>query len=163
VELGRTPHRSLLANTSPGDLAVVSEALRRVGAEHLAQRDLGTLSGGERQKVHLARALAQEPRILLLDEPTNHLDIAAALTSATLMRSLASEGVTVIAALHDLNLAAAYCDHIVVLAGGSVRASGSPDSVLIPEILDPVYRVSTTTLRHPDTGKLVLTFSECHD
>ncbi|PZR55342.1 ABC transporter ATP-binding protein [Xylanimonas oleitrophica] len=162
VLLGRTPHRGLLAGDSDDDRAVAAAALERAGAADLAGRLVGTLSGGERQRVHLARALAQEPRVLLLDEPTNHLDVAAQLATMSLVRSLAAQGVTVLAALHDLTLAAQACDHVVVLApgtdGGRVVAAGPVEEVLVPEVLDPVYGVRTTVLRHPSTGRPVLTF-----
>lgn len=125
----------------------------------LADRRFGTLSGGERQRVHLARALAQEPELLLLDEPTNHLDVAAQLAALHLVRGSAGAGTTALVALHDLNLAAAYCDHVVVLSRGRVVAAGPVDDVLVPEVLDPVYGVSTTVLRHPLTGRPVLTFA----
>ncbi len=166
VLLGRTPHRSMLAGDSPSDREIAEAALARTGATHLAERLVGTLSGGERQRVHLARALAQQPRVLLLDEPTNHLDVAAQLAAMTLVRELADDGVTVIAALHDLTLAAQTCDHVVVLAprlpdgtGGMVVAAGPVDEVLVPHVLDEVYGVRTTVLRHPLTGRPVLTFS----
>src|SRR5690606_38651505 len=134
------------------DQALARAALDRVGALALSARDVTTLSGGERQRVHMARALAQAPRVLLLDEPTNHLDVTAQLATMRLVRELTVEGVTVLAALHDLSLAAATCDHAVVLApgdAGHVVAAGPVDEVLVPEVIDPVYGVRTTVLRHP--------------
>jgi iron complex transport system ATP-binding protein len=164
VLLGRTPHRGMLAGPSDADRLVARGALERAGALHLADRDISTLSGGERQRVHMARALAQEPRVLLLDEPTNHLDVGAQLATMRLVRSLAADGVTVLAALHDLSLAAATCDHVVLLApgsdGGHVAAAGPVEQVLVPDVVDPVYGVRTTVLRHPRTGRPVLTFDE---
>ncbi|MCL2594416.1 MAG: ATP-binding cassette domain-containing protein [Promicromonosporaceae bacterium] len=160
VLLGRTPHRSPFAGDSIADRALVEQALARVSATHLADRIVPTLSGGERQRVHLARALTQQPQVLLLDEPTNHLDIAAQLSALRLLCSLATdEGVTVIAALHDLTLAAHACDHVVLLDAGQVVAAGAVEEVLIPEVLNPVYQVRTTVLHHPETGKPVLTFA----
>ena len=158
VLLGRTPHRPRWSGDSPQDVAVARRALAAVGLEDLAHRDLPTLSGGERQRVHLARALAQEPQLLLLDEPTNHLDIHAQLVALDLVRRASHQGVTSLVALHDLNLAAAYCDHLVVLDHGRVVAAGHPTEVLVPEVIDPVYSVSTTVLVHPRTGRPVLTF-----
>ncbi|GAA4733768.1 ABC transporter ATP-binding protein [Isoptericola chiayiensis] len=163
VLLGRTPHRSLLAGPTEDDHELARAALDRTGAADLAAREIGTLSGGERQRVHMARALAQQPRVLLLDEPTNHLDVAAQLATMRLVRDLAGDGVTVLAALHDLSLAAATCDHAVVLApghAGHVVAAGPVAEVLVPEVIDPVYGVRTTVLRHPRTGRPVLTFDE---
>jgi iron complex transport system ATP-binding protein len=159
VLLGRTPHRSRWAGDSPADHAVVQSALEAVDLVDLADRALATLSGGERQRVHLARALAQGPELLLLDEPTNHLDIHAQLAALRLVRRAAGGGTTALVALHDLNLAAAYCDRVVLLAGGRVAAAGDVADVLVPGVLDAVYGVSTTVLRHPTTGRPVLTFT----
>jgi iron complex transport system ATP-binding protein len=122
VLLGRIPHRSRFGQDSAHDLDLADASLGRAGAAELADRAFRTLSGGERQRVHLAAALAQEPRLLLLDEPTNHLDVAAQLSLLQLVRDLAAEGMTVVMALHDLNHALRWCDHVVVLAGGRVRA-----------------------------------------
>ncbi|MCW2698473.1 MAG: iron transporter ATP-binding protein [Blastococcus sp.] len=158
VALGRTPHRSQWAGESDRDRSVVARALQSVDIAGLSDRSLDTLSGGERQRVHLARALAQEPELLLLDEPTNHLDIHAQLAALALVAALADAGTTALVALHDLNLAAAYCDHVVLLEKGRVVAAGPVDEVLVPSVIDPVYRVRTTVLRHPATGRPVLTF-----
>jgi iron complex transport system ATP-binding protein len=158
VLLGRIPHRSLLAGDSDADRAAAHAALDAAGAKELADREVGTLSGGERQRVHMARALAQTPRLLLLDEPTNHLDISAQLHAMRVLRDLAADGVTVVAALHDLNLAAATCDHLVLLDHGRVVAAGPVAEVLVPEVLEPVYGVRVDVLRHPRTGRPVLSF-----
>lgn len=158
VLLGRIPHRSLLAGDSDADRAAAYAALGTAGAKELADREVGTLSGGERQRVHMARALAQQPRLLLLDEPTNHLDIAAQLHAMRVLRDLADDGVTVVAALHDLNLAASTCDHLVVLDQGRVVAAGPVDEVLVPAVLEPVYGVRVDVLTHPRTGRPVLSF-----
>lgn len=159
VLLGRIPHRSLLAGDGPADEAAASSALLRVGMAELADRDLATLSGGERQRVHVARALAQEPELMLLDEPTNHLDIAAQLGVLHLLRSLSGEGVTVLTALHDLNLAAQFCDRIVLLSRGRVAAAGTAVEVLTPEQIKDVYDVRCEVLTHPATGRPLLAFS----
>ncbi|MFD6178231.1 MULTISPECIES: ATP-binding cassette domain-containing protein [unclassified Isoptericola] len=159
VLLGRIPHRSLLAGDSASDRAAALRALDEVGAAGLADRQVTTLSGGERQRVQMARALAQEPALILLDEPTNHLDIAAQLDALRVLRALADRGVTVLAALHDLQLAAQHCDHVVLLSGGRVVAAGDVRDVLVPDVLDPVYGVRTEVLTHPRTGRPVLTFT----
>ncbi|MEU2199465.1 putative F420-0 ABC transporter ATP-binding protein [Isoptericola sp. NPDC019482] len=159
VLLGRIPHRSLLAGDSADDRAAARRALDAVGALLLADREVTTLSGGERQRVHMARALAQGPALILLDEPTNHLDIAAQLDALRVLRELADHGVTVLAALHDLQLAAQHCDHLVLLSGGRVVAAGDVRDVLVPDVLDPVYGVRTEVLTHPRTGRPVLTFA----
>lgn len=159
VLLGRTPHGSRWGGLTEHDHAVAETALTEAGVAELADRVLATLSGGERQRVHLARALAQEPELLLLDEPTNHLDVHAQLDTLAVVRDLTERGVTVVAALHDLNLAAAACDHLVLLDQGTVVATGSAADVLRPEVLDPVYGVRSLVMRHPETGRPVLTFS----
>ncbi|WP_167139128.1 ATP-binding cassette domain-containing protein [Diaminobutyricimonas sp. TR449] len=159
VELGRTPHRSLLAAASAADDEAVTAALATVDMADFADRLFDSLSGGERQRVHLARALAQEPRLLLLDEPTNHLDIRAQLSTLELLRRLARGGVTAVAALHDLTLAATYADQVVVLAGGRVVATGDPRSVLTADLIHDVYGVQATVLEHPFSGRPVIAFA----
>ncbi|WP_435735556.1 putative F420-0 ABC transporter ATP-binding protein [Cellulosimicrobium sp. PMB13] len=159
VLLGRIPHRSLLAGDSAHDREVARSALATVGMDGFADREVATLSGGERQRVHMARALAQEPALILLDEPTNHLDIAAQLDAMRVLRRLADDGVTVLAALHDLTLAAQTCDHVVLLSAGRVVAAGDVHDVLVPDVLEPVYGVRCDVLVHPRTGRPVLTFS----
>lgn len=141
VLLGRTPHRSAWGADSPEDLAIAHRALRQAGAEELVGRELSTLSGGERQRVQLARALAQAPRLLLLDEPTNHLDVAAQLDVLHLAGELAAAEVTVLTALHDLNHALRYCEHVIVLDDGRVVDTGPPAQVLTGELVSRVYRV----------------------
>lgn len=163
VLLGRIPHRSLLAGDSDADRAAAHTALAAAGAAELGDREVGTLSGGERQRVHMARALAQHPRLILLDEPTNHLDIAAQLHAMRVLRDLAADGVTVVAALHDLNLAASTCDHVVLLDQGRVVAAGPVSDVLVPAVLEPVYGVRVDVLTHPRTGRPVLSFDRGFD
>ncbi|WP_175412479.1 ABC transporter ATP-binding protein [Streptomyces sp. TRM64462] len=138
VRLGRTPHRRAWAPPSPDDERVVGDALERTGLTDRADRPWHTLSGGERQRVQIARALAQEPRELLLDEPTNHLDIQHQHELLHLVRTLAVTGVV---ALHDLNLAALYCHHVVVLREGRVVTAGTPRDVLTERLIADVYGV----------------------
>ncbi|WP_199433471.1 ABC transporter ATP-binding protein [Qaidamihabitans albus] len=138
VALGRTPHRSGWGGAGGGDAAAVTRALERTELEHLAHRKWHSLSGGERQRAQIARALAQEPSELLLDEPTNHLDIAHQLALLDLVRRLPVTGVV---ALHDLNLAAMFCDELMVLAAGRVVAAGAPADVLTEDLVRDVYGV----------------------
>jgi iron complex transport system ATP-binding protein len=141
VLLGRIPHRRRLATSADADdLSHARRALRQCGVAALERRRWSTLSGGERQRVNIARALAQEPTELLLDEPTNHLDIAHQLA---LLDLLAATPVTVVTALHDLNLAAQYCDHLLLLHEGRLVAAGPPGQVLTEETVERVYRVRT--------------------
>ncbi|WP_402839842.1 ABC transporter ATP-binding protein [Microbacterium sp. GXS0129] len=139
--LGRVPYQSLLSGVTEEDRALVRSALRRTGADTLRDRVFGTLSGGERQRVLLARALAQQPRLLLLDEPTNHLDIRAQLETLTLLHGIANEGVSVIVALHDLNLAATHANRLVVLAEGRLVAAGRARTILTVDLIREVYGV----------------------
>lgn len=149
VELGTIPHAGGWARPLGDAAHEAHQAIGTLGIEHLRHRTWQTLSGGERQKVQMARALAQRPKVLVLDEPTNHLDVAAGLHLLQLARDL---GLTVLAALHDLQLAAMYCDHLVVLDEGRVRAQGSASEVLTPELLADVYGLDAQVLRHPVTG-----------
>ena len=139
VMLGRIPHRGALGAFTRKDQEIVAEALELAGALHLAGQDVRSLSGGERQRVMIARALAQRPRLLLLDEPTNHLDIGAQHHALQLVRS---QRLTTVVVLHDLNLAARYCDRVVVLAGGLVRADGPPGQVLDEQLVSEIYEVA---------------------
>ena len=160
VALGRIPHQSGWAGASAHDRDVVAHSLDAAGAMTFADRGYDELSGGERQRVNLARALAQEPELLLLDEPTNHLDIHAQLAMLGLLRRLAGDGVTVLAALHDLSLAAGYADHVVVLASGRVVAAGDPRVVLTTELIRTVWGVEASVLEHPASGRPLIAFSE---
>ncbi|MFF4532749.1 ABC transporter ATP-binding protein [Streptomyces sp. NPDC001407] len=155
VAMGRLPHQGAAARATAEDGAVCAAALERVGAGHLAARAFPTLSGGEKQRVLIARALAQQPKVLVLDEPTNHLDIAQQLEVLSLVRGA---GLTVLAALHDLNLAATHCDALYVIAGGRIVASGPPDTVLTAELLADVFGVRAHRVPHPESGATRLLF-----
>lgn len=159
VLLGRTPHLSFLGGPDARDAQIAEMALRRVGAHPHIGRRFQELSGGERQRVLLARALAQEPALLLMDEPTNHLDIRAQLHTLALMRALADEGIAVLAALHDLTLAARHADHVIVLDHGRVVASGPPAETLTPELIELVYDVRADVIPHPVDGTPLIAFS----
>ncbi|GAA3895165.1 ABC transporter ATP-binding protein [Streptomyces gulbargensis] len=149
VRLGRVPHRRAWTPASSADEEAVRSALARTGLTDRAHRSWRTLSGGERQRVQIARALAQDPRELLLDEPTNHLDIQHQLDLLSLVASLR---LTSVIALHDLNLAALYCDRLVVLKEGRVVASGEPADVLTEELIADVYGVRAAVTRPDPAG-----------
>ncbi|MFC0267458.1 ABC transporter ATP-binding protein [Kushneria aurantia] len=151
VRLGRTPWRSLLAGWRGEDSAAVEQALARVAMSERRHQQWHTLSGGERQRVHIARALAQQPGELLLDEPTNHLDIQHQLDILALIRRLET---TCVMALHDLNLAAMFCDQLVLMKAGRVVAAGEPASVLTPQRIHEVYGVAAVVERSPHHGCL---------
>ncbi|MFJ7076935.1 ABC transporter ATP-binding protein [Streptomyces sp. NPDC098781] len=149
VALGRVPHRRAWTPATAADAGAVDEALERTGLADRAEQSWHTLSGGERQRTQIARALAQEPRELLLDEPTNHLDIQHQLDLLDLVADLP---VTTVIALHDLNLAAMYCDRLLVLREGRAIAEGTPAEVLTPTLIERVYGVRaevTTDPGHP--------------
>ncbi|MEU8785333.1 ABC transporter ATP-binding protein [Streptomyces sp. NPDC048637] len=155
VAMGRTPHKRLLDGDTAEDARLIASALESVDAAGLADRPFDRLSGGERQRALIARALAQQPSLLVLDEPTNHLDIRHQLEVLGILRQLPA---TVLVALHDLNLAAYYCDHLYVLRDGEVTASGPPASVLTPELLAEVYGVAAEVVVHARTGAPQVTF-----
>ncbi len=155
VLMGRAPHKALFERDSAEDVRLADEALRKVDMLAFAERSFATLSGGEKQRVLVARALAQQPRLLVLDEPTNHLDIRYQLEALDLVRGL---GVTTIAAMHDLNLAALYCDRLYVLKAGALVASGAPEAVLTAELIQAVYGVRAEVAPHPRTGRLHVVF-----
>ncbi|RMQ50832.1 Iron ABC transporter, ATP-binding protein [Pseudomonas cichorii] len=152
VELGRTPWLSALEPWSETDDAIVRQALQDVGMLHLIKRAWHTLSGGERQRTHIARALAQRPKILLLDEPTNHLDIQHQLSILGLIKSLP---VTTVIALHDLNQAL-DCDRVAVMENGRMVALGTPVNVLTPERLLSTFGVRAHWLTDPFDGAKIL-------
>ena len=155
VFMGRTPHKGPLDRETAEDHRIVADSLSRVGMSAFAQRAFSTLSGGEKQRVLIARALAQQARLLVLDEPTTHLDIRYQLEILELVRGL---GVTALAALHDLNLAAAYCDRVYAIDEGRVVQSGTPEEVLTPELLRQVFRVGASVQTNQLTGRPHLTF-----
>ncbi|WP_372396494.1 ABC transporter ATP-binding protein [Azospirillum sp. HJ39] len=157
VGMGRLAHRrSAFAGPGPEDPAIVEDALARLELTALADRPVERLSGGERQRTMVARALAQRPRILLLDEPTNHLDIHHRFALLDLLRGL---GITVVATLHDIDLAARWCDRILLMKDGRLLSDAAPDAALTPERLAAVYRVAATVDRHPGNGRLRIDLS----
>jgi iron complex transport system ATP-binding protein len=156
VALGRTPFESLLGGRDPDAVETIEAAMTTAGVAGFAAREFTTLSGGERQRVMLARVLAQQPRILLLDEPTNHLDVSAQLEVLGLLGELAAAGTTVVAALHDLTMAAAHADDVVVMAHGRVVANGPTAETLTPQLVREVYGVDARWIDNPLTGKPLL-------
>ena len=158
VALGRIPHQGLWQD-GRDSAELVAAAMETAGVIQFARREFGTLSGGERQRVMLARALAQQPELLLLDEPTNHLDVAAQLGTLSLVRSLADGGMTVVAAMHDLGLAATWCDRVIVLRDARVVAAGPTAQTLTPALIRDVYGVDATWLEHPRTGRQFIALS----
>lgn len=152
VMMGRMPHIDPWRGSRHHDAAIVAEAMQAAGVESLAGRQVGYLSGGEQQRVLIARALAQQPRVLLLDEATAHLDVNHQTSILGLVRALAQQGRVVLAALHDLNLAALYADHLVLLVHGAVLASGPPAQVLTAELIEQAFGVPVIIAAHPCHG-----------
>ncbi|MEZ0396855.1 MAG: heme ABC transporter ATP-binding protein [Anaerolineales bacterium] len=150
VLLGRTPYLNFLGQVSDRDEQIARAALARVDALGLAERRVGELSGGEQQRVLLARALTQATPILLMDEPTAHLDLHYQIDLLETVRSLAhADNLAVLLALHDLNLAARYADRLALLVEGKIQAAGSPPQVLTPERLSAAYHLPVEVVPHP--------------
>jgi iron complex transport system ATP-binding protein len=158
VLMGRHPHLGPFQLEGPRDLEIAREAMHATGTDHLAARNYMTLSGGEQQRVIIASALAQAGDVLLLDEPTASLDLGYQLEVGSLLRRLNGErGVTMVLATHDLNLAAALCDRVVLMRHGSVLAHGAPADVLTPALIRELYDVDADVHFHADAGHLVVT------
>ena len=156
VLMGRYPHLGRFQIEGKEDDRIARDAMRLTETEQFADRTLDTLSGGERQRVFVARALAQQPRILLLDEPTSNLDVLHQLKVLGLVRKLVDDGLTAVAAIHDLSMAARYCDQLVLLSDGRVVAEGLPDKVLVPETIESAFGVKSAVYRDPVTGSLAI-------
>jgi iron complex transport system ATP-binding protein len=155
VLMGRSPYLGKFGFESAHDLSVAQRAMEHTGVAALATREVHALSGGERQRVILARALAQEPRVLLLDEPTAFLDIKHQVAVYDLMKQLSHEqGLAVVAILHDLNLAALYCDRLALLKAGHVFCQGTPEQVLTYANIKAVYETEVYIDLNDLTGKV---------
>ncbi len=152
VMMGRYPYIGKLRPLSEDDLHIVDEAMKYAQVLDLKERFITELSGGERQRVLIARTLAQQPKILLLDEPTNHLDICHQIDILQLLRTL-TPNITVVCVLHDLNLASAYCDRLVMMNEGKIVAQGTPREVLTPKRVYDTFAVRMLISPHPVTGK----------
>jgi iron complex transport system ATP-binding protein len=156
VLLGRHPHTGRLRGESPADHAIAADAMRAVGITHLAGRAVPTLSGGERQLVYVAKALAQRTDVMLADEPVSALDLRHQLTVLELLRERAGRGAAVAVVLHDLSQAARYCDELLLLHDGHIAACGKPADVLTPDALATAYGVRAA-VRHDDlTGAVTV-------
>lgn len=152
VAMGRTPHRSRLHRQREADEAAIQSALERTRITELAERPVGSVSGGERQRVLLARALAQDAPLLVLDEPTASLDIHHQVRTLELIRELVSTGTTALAAIHDLDLAARFCDMIVVLSDGTVLDAGNPAAVLTEDVIKQAFGGESHIHENPITN-----------
>ena len=156
VLMGRYPHLGRFQIEGTEDDRIARESMRLTETEQFSDRTLDTLSGGERQRVFVSRALTQQPRVLLLDEPTSNLDVFHQLKVFDLVRRLVDDGLTAIAAIHDLNMAARYCDRLVLLSSGRVLADGTADRVLTPEAIESAFGVNAAVYADPVTGSLAI-------
>ncbi len=153
VLMGRNPHLGLFQYEGPGDMAIAWQAMERTSTQHLAERRIGELSGGEIQSIVIARALTQETEAILLDEPTANLDVGRQIEILDLIKGLCRENrLTVVAALHDLNLASHYCDRLVLINDSRIRAEGTPAQVISPENINEVYGSGSYVHTHPLSG-----------
>jgi iron complex transport system ATP-binding protein len=155
VAMGRTPHKRSMEADNPEDARIVWESLEKVKMTDFCTRAFSSLSGGEQQRIILARALAQETPCMVLDEPTNHLDIKYQLEVLDIVKE---QRCTTICALHDLNLAAQYCDRIYVLQNGRIVREGKPDDVISEEMIQEIYGVKASVSRHEATGQLNIVY-----
>ena len=155
VSMGRNPHKGMFDRDTATDRGIIRDALARVGLSGFSHRNFNTLSGGEKQRVIIARTLTQQASFLVLDEPTNHLDVRYQLETMELVKGL---GLTTLAALHDLNIAANYCDFIHVIDRGRIVASGPPQDVLLPGLIEDVFGVGAMVGSDPLTGRPSLNF-----
>ncbi|GAA5216792.1 ABC transporter ATP-binding protein [Corallincola platygyrae] len=155
VRMGLTPHKRAFEFDSAADLALVDDAIDQVGLTALAKQPFDQLSGGEKQRALIARAIVQRPKLLLMDEPTNHLDVRYQIQVLELAKHL---GTTVLSSIHDLNLASAFCDQLLLLNQGELVEQGSPDQVLTEATLANVFGVCSSIDRHPDHGHPRITY-----
>ena len=153
--MGRYPFHPLLEQEKDRDRKLALDALDRVGMKNYKDRNFQSLSGGEKQRVILARALTQSPKILILDEPTNHLDIRYRLEILSIIKDL---HITVLSALHDLSLAAQFCDYLYLMKQGEIVAQGTPEAVMTPEIIHDVFDVRASVYPSPVNGKLMIQY-----
>lgn len=155
VLMGRAPHKKLLERDNENDFLIARHALKTVGMEHFEKRNFSTLSGGEQQRVILARALAQQTECLILDEPTNHLDIKYQLQIMDIVKSL---NITVVAAIHDLNIAAMYCDRIIAFKEGSIIGCGTPKELLNRDFIYDMYEVESVVNHDKKNGGINIVY-----
>lgn len=155
VAMGLTPHKGMFNTNSSCDRQRIAKALEKVGLSHKLHQQYERLSGGEKQRALIARAIVQQPQLLILDEPTNHLDVRYQIQILELVRSL---GISVIASIHDLNLASALCDRLLLLDKGSVSAIGTPTEVLTEARIGDVFGVCAQVSRHPQHGNPLISY-----
>lgn len=159
VLMGRSPHKKMMEPDNQEDCILAQKAIKVVGLEGFEKRNFSTLSGGEQQRVILARALTQQTECLVLDEPTNHLDIKYQLEIMDIVKSL---DVTVIAAVHDLNIASMYCDRLLAVQEGRVVGIGRPEELLTEDFIKKLYQVESKVYTESETGRMNIVYLPKH-
>lgn len=156
VAMGRTPHLGRFSPESAKDKEIINRAMGETETLDFAERLVTELSGGERQRVHLARALAQETELILLDEPTSNLDLTHQFEALQLIKNLTAQGKTALAAIHDLSLAARFCDRLVLISGGRIQTDGAPSEVLTEESLLEYFALRARVRTDEETGAMII-------
>jgi iron complex transport system ATP-binding protein len=151
--MGRFPYTGRYGNLSATDMKKVKEILDTLEIKHRAERKINELSDGEKQRVFLAQAIVQEPRMIILDEPTSHLDIGHSFRILDIIKQLNLSGMTVISVLHDLNLASEYCTKLLLLKNGEIFSQGTPEEVLMYANIEQVYETRVLVYKNPHSGK----------
>ncbi|KKY02217.1 ABC transporter [Paraclostridium benzoelyticum] len=159
VKMGRYPYKSVFEDYSKKDLDMVTDMLKRVGLEDYVGRSFSNLSGGEKQRTLIARALVQDTEFLILDEPTNHLDIGYQIQLMDLVKSL---NITTLSAIHDMNMASMYCDYLIVMKDGKIKNCGSVKEVITEEMLKEIFGVNAYVGVNPMNNKLQVSFMHSH-
>ncbi|SCI67471.1 Probable siderophore transport system ATP-binding protein YusV [uncultured Clostridium sp.] len=159
VKMGRYPYKSVFEDYSKKDIDMVNNMLKRVGLDDYSDRSFSKLSGGEKQRTLIARALVQDTDFLILDEPTNHLDIGYQIQLMDLVKSL---NITTLSAIHDMNIASMYCDYLIVMKDGKIRKCGSVEEVITSDMLKEIFGVNAYVGINPINNKLQVSFMHSH-
>lgn len=160
VKMGRYPYKSVFEDYSKDDLKMVSDMLKKVGLDNYSDRSFSNLSGGEKQRTLIARALVQNTDFLILDEPTNHLDIGYQIQLMDLVKSL---NITTLSAIHDMNIASMYCDYLIVMQDGQIREFGTVEEVITSQMLKEIFGVNAYVGINPINNKLQVSFMHTHE
>ena len=153
--MGRYPYKSVIEDYSKDDLKMVLEMLKKVGLDDYSYRSFSNLSGGEKQRALIARALVQNTDFLILDEPTNHLDIGYQIQLMDLVKSM---NITTLSAIHDMNIASMYCDYLIVMKDGQIKKFGNVEEVITSETLKEIFGVNAYVCKNPINQKLQVSF-----
>ncbi len=156
IQMGRYAHQQGLVALNSDDIKAVDDAIKTVGLEKYRQRILSHLSGGERRRALIASVLAQQPQLMLLDEPTSGLDIHHASSIFRLLASLSRNGPGIVVVTHDINLASLFCDHIIIIHDGKIKASGSPNEIITTDIMQSLYGNEILVQKHPAADRPVV-------